>query len=329
MSKIDIIEAASDLGVTVEGADKGPDILIQSIKNINKSNIYKINKGNVTKEKDAENKQKNLREVNAFNEKLYKRVQEILKNGNIPFTIGGDHSIAIASALASIGKYKRLGIIWFDSHGDFNTFETTETGNIHGLPLAVITGYERKKLAEFHTGNFYPYENTVIVGARDVDKLEWVNLKKAGITVFSTEDIRKIGVETVVKKAISIATNGTAGMHISYDVDLIDPEIAPGVSVPAIDGITEAQAKQIVEEFLKEKEKIKSIDVVEFNPLRDKENKTKKIALDIIETIKNNLLSEKNCLEDLQIRNEKLEIAKEKMVILAKQNSMEYKEKRK
>ncbi len=291
MSKIDIIEAASDLGVTVEGADEGPNILIQNIKNINESNVYKISKGNVIKEKGAENKQKNLREVNIFNEKLYKKIQEILKNGNIPLTIGGDHSIAIASALASIEKYKKLGIIWFDSHGDFNTFETTETGNIHGLPLAVITGYERKKLAEFHKGNFYPYENTVIVGARDVDRLEWVNLKKAGITVFSTEDIRKMGVETVVKNAISIATNGTEGMHISYDIDLIDPEIAPGVSVPALDGITENQAKQIVEEFLKEKKKIKSIDVVEFNPLRDKENKTKEITLDIIETIKNNLIN--------------------------------------
>lgn len=291
MSKIDIIEAASDLGVTVEGADEGPNILIQNIKNINESNVYKISKGNVIKEKGAENKQKNLREVNIFNEKLYKKIQEILKNGNIPLTIGGDHSIAIASALASIEKYKKLGIIWFDSHGDFNTFETTETGNIHGLPLAVITGYERKKLAEFHKGNFYPYENTVIVGARDVDRLEWINLKKAGITVFSTEDIRKMGVETVVKNAISIATNGTEGMHISYDIDLIDPEIAPGVSVPALDGITENQAKQIVEEFLKEKKKIKSIDVVEFNPLRDKENKTKEITLDIIETIKNNLIN--------------------------------------
>ena len=124
-----------------------------------------------------------------------------------------------------------------------------------------------------------------------MDRLEWVNLKKAGITVFSTEDIRKMGVETVVKNAISIATNGTEGMHISYDIDLIDPEIAPGVSVPALDGITENQAKQIVEEFLKEKKKIKSIDVVEFNPLRDKENKTKEITLDIIETIKNNLIN--------------------------------------
>ena len=102
MSKIDIIEAASDLGVTVEGADEGPNILIQNIKNINESNVYKISKGNVIKEKGAENKQKNLREVNIFNEKLYKKIQEILKNGNIPLTIGGDHSIAIASALASI-----------------------------------------------------------------------------------------------------------------------------------------------------------------------------------------------------------------------------------
>lgn len=285
MKNISIIEAGTDFGVNVEGAEKGPSVLTQSIDSNNLNKIYKIEKQSIKKEYEKENKEKNLNAVNEFNTRLYKKVQEVIENGEIPLTLGGDHSMAIASTLASIEKYKKLGIIWFDAHGDFNTFETTETGNIHGLPLAVATGYERKKLCEFHNGSFYPYKNTVIVGARDVDKLEWVNLKNAGVTVFSTEDVRREGAEAITEKAIRIVTNGTNGMHISFDIDMIDPNEAPGVSVPAKDGITEMQAKQMVEAFLKHEDSIKSIDVVEFNPLRDIDKKTERIALDIINKI--------------------------------------------
>ena len=276
MKNISIIEAGTDLGVNVEGAEKGPEILIQSINLSLISKIYKIEKKKINKEYEKDNKKKNLNAVNEFNKRLYKKVQEVLEDEEIPLTIGGDHSMAIASSLASINKYERLGIIWFDAHGDFNTFATTETGNLHGLPLAVATGYERKNLSDFHKGNFYPYKNTVIVGARDVDRLEWINLKDAGITVFTTDDVRRDGVQAITEKAITIASNGTNGIHISFDIDLIDPIVAPGVSVPAVDGITEEQAKQIVDEFLKYENSIRSIDIVEFNPLRDIDKKTEK-----------------------------------------------------
>ena len=285
MKNISIIEAETDFGVNVEGTDKGPAVLLHSINSKNINKIYKIEKQSIKKEYEKDNKEKNLNAVNEFNTRLYKRVQEVLDNGEIPLTIGGDHSMAIASSLASIKKHEKLGIIWFDAHGDFNTFETTETGNIHGLPLAAATGYERKKICEFHKGNFYPYKNTVIVGARDIDKLEWVNLKNAGVTVFSTEDVRKEGVENIVERAIKIATNGTNGIHISFDIDMIDPNEAPGVSIPAKDGITREQAKQMVDEFLKQEDSIKSIDIVEFNPVRDIDKKTENIALDIINKI--------------------------------------------
>ena len=285
MKNISLIVAQSDLGVNVDGADKGPGKLIKSINTESVCKTYEIKKTDIAKEKEKENKEKNLKPVNVFNEKLYNTVEKVLDDGQVPLTLGGDHSIAIASALASINKNENLGIIWFDAHGDFNTFETTETGNIHGLPLAVATGYERKKLAEFHNGEFFSYKNTVIVGARDVDNLEWVNLENAGVTVFTTEDIKKEGAATITKKAIEIATNGTNGMHISFDIDLIDPRIAPGVSVPAINGIDEYDAYKIVDEFLKYENKIKSIDVVEFNPQRDIDEKTEKIALNIIEKI--------------------------------------------
>ena len=192
--------------------------------------------------------------------------------------------IAIASALSSIKKHKKLGVIWADAHGDFNTFKTTMTGNLHGLPLAVITGYEKKYLSDFHDGNFYPFENTVILGARDIDPLELENLRKAKVTIITTADIQKYGAKKMTKKALKIASNNTNGIHISYDVDVIDPLIAPGVSVPAISGITKKEAYDILDELLTSND-IKSFDVVEYNPIRDVDFKTKEIVIHIVNKI--------------------------------------------
>ena len=289
MQNIDIIGACSDLGVHVDGAKLGPEILEKKLnqKNINK--IINIKANNIKKELDKNNLKKNLNEINIFNQKLYTEVLNSLNNNNFPLTLGGDHSIAIASALASIKKYNNLGIIWFDAHGDFHTFESTISGNIHGLPFAAICNYEKKDLADFHNGNFYNPKNAVLVGGRDIDKPgEINNLKNAGVTIFTTEDIRNLGIDYVYNKAFEIASNGTNGVHVSYDLDFIDPNIAPGVSIPAVDGINLEEAYSFADYMIKNKEKIKSIDLVELNPLRDIENKTEKIAKKILnELIKN------------------------------------------
>ena len=278
MQKIDIIEARNDLGVNIDGADVGPSILTKNIDKSKINNIYIVEKPNYEKEKQKDNLRKNLKGVNEFNEKLYNAVD------NFPLTLGGDHTIAIASALASIKKREKLGIIWVDAHGDFNTFNTTITGNLHGLPLAVITGYEKELLSYFHEGNFYPFTNTVILGARDIDPLELENLKDANVTIFTTADIHKYGVKQITKKALEIASNNVDGIHISYDIDVIDPKDAPGVSVPAISGITKEEAYEILDELLTSND-IKSMDVVEFNPLRDIDHKTEEIANKIVNKI--------------------------------------------
>ena len=215
MKSIDIINACTDLGVAVNGASKGPDILVEVLNKENISNIYRVYADEENKEFEKDNKRKNLKKLNEFNEKLYNIVLKSIDDGKFPFVIGGDHSLVIASALASIKKNKSLGIIWIDAHGDFNTFDTTMTGNIHGLPLAAIAGYEKRELVSFHNGNHYRYENTVIVGGRDIDPLEVENLKDAGVKVFTTEDIRKDGMEKVMEEAIRIASNGTEGIHMS------------------------------------------------------------------------------------------------------------------
>lgn len=294
MQHIDIINAVTDLGVCIDGAKLGAEALTKELNNKNIHEIYTVKSKEVEKECSKENKKKNLEPLNEFNERLYHRVEKSIEDKKFPITVGGDHSIAIASALASIKKHTNLGIIWIDAHGDYNTFETTVTGNIHGLPLAAITGYEKNYLTNFHTGNKYNYYNTVIVGGRDIDKLEKVNLEDAGVKVFSTEDIHEQGMKNIMSEAIKIASNGTNGIHISYDLDVIDPKLAPGVSVPAKDGINLEEAYEVVDEIIKHKEIIKSIDLVEYNPKFDVEGKTRKIAIKILEELIN--AHWKNCI---------------------------------
>ncbi len=289
MRSIEIINANTDLGVSVDGACMGPDEITRNLKRDCIRGIYKIYADEENKEKDEGNKKKNLKNINIFNEALYNTVLNTINKGHMPLTLGGDHSLAIATALASIKKYKRLGIIWIDAHGDYNTFDTTITGNIHGIPLAAIDGFEKKYLTGFHDGEYYSPQNTVIAGGRDIDPLERENLKTAGVKVFTTEDIHERGMKNIMEEAIEIATSNTEGMHISYDIDVIDPEIAPGVSVPAKNGINLDEAYEAVEIILKHKKFLKSLDIVEYNPARDRDGRTKAIVKTILERFIDNL----------------------------------------
>lgn len=339
MKNIAIINACIDLGINIDGASLGSEILTRdleyknivsryTIKNRNekiKTNIKKRENDKTTiqdffeqfnllllrmhklhfgkemsdeeekkynqkmhnlvlavKALDENNEKRNLKGINEFNKQLYKKVQKIIANDNFPLTVGGDHIVAIGSSLASIKQNKNLGMIWFDSHADFNTYLTSVTGNLHGLPLAVATNYETTLLSDFHDGPFYNPKNTVIVGGRDIDPWEWPNILDAGVTVFSTKDIQKYGIEKICEKAFLIASTGTKGVHISFDLDLIDPKIAPGVSVLARDGIDLKQTYELVDEIVKYNDIIKSADLVEYNPLFDRDEKTKKIAQHIL-----------------------------------------------
>lgn len=290
MKSINIIGACSDLGVHIDGAKLGPEVLESIIDKTKINEIINIYAKDINKELEKNNKQKNLKSVNEFNSRLYSAILDTLNSDFFPLTIGGDHSIAIASALASIKKYKNLGIIWFDSHGDYHTFETTTSGNIHGLPFATITNYKKSILSNFHSGNYFNPKNAVLVGGRDIDEpFELENLKNAGVTVFSTEDIHKFGTDYIYSKAFDIASAGTNGVHVSYDLDVIDPRLAPGVSIPAKNGISLEEAYDFITHMIKNKEKVKSFDLVEFNPLRDIDEVTQKIAQQILSYLLNNL----------------------------------------
>lgn len=286
--KKDIIMACTDLGLKKVGTENGPTLLYNEIKSlININDTYVVNKKLIEKDLKENIKLRNLEAVNDFNKKLYQTVTTSLVNGSIPITLGGDHSIAIGSALASINHFGNLGIIWIDAHSDFNTDDTTVSGNIHGLPLAAITGYKNKMLVEFHKGNFYNPNNTVLVGTRSIDLLEQDNLKKCGITVFTTDDIKNLGVDEVMNRAWIIANHETSGVHISVDLDIIDPLVAPGVSVPELNGINNEEAILIAQYLYNHTNDIKSLDLVEYNPLLDIDNKTLNLAISMLKIIIN------------------------------------------
>ena len=281
-----IFGAGTDLGVHIDGASLGPVQLMNDLKAFYKgeSMLFEQDK-EIIKSRNLSDRRKNEYEIEKFNTNLYKNMVEKIKEEYFPIMIGGDHSAAIASALASAKVNVDVGLIWIDAHTDYNTFETTVTGNIHGLPLAAINGYKNQELRYYHQGKIIQPSKTVIIGARSIDEKEKDNVRYSGVTVFSTEDIKEKGIDTIMDEAFKIAGFKTKGIHISYDLDVIDPEIAPGVSIPEFDGITEEEAMKINEYLVNHMKEIISFDLVEFNPLRDIDRKTEQIAINILAQI--------------------------------------------
>ena len=281
--KITLVKACSDLGVHVCGSEKGP-IALSNI-DVLVDNTFTINKDNVPKELEPGNKKRNIIYVNKFNNELYNRIVNI---DDFVITIGGDHSIAIGSDLASAKKHSNIGIFWIDAHSDYHNMDSTISGNIHGMPLCSITGQNGTDLNSFFDGEYIDPKHAVIIGARDIELPEMNNLIKAGVNIFTTEDIKKYGVKEIMNKAYDIVKD-CDGLHISYDLDVIDPLVAPGVSVKAINGIDEEEAYQIMDEIVNKKELLKSFDLVELNPDNDIDNKTQIIATNLLEKLISNI----------------------------------------
>lgn len=281
-----IVGACSDLGVNIDGANLGPVQLMNDLKAFYKGESMMFEKDEtIIKSRNLSDRRKNEYEIEKFNSNLYKNIVDKIKEDNFPIVIGGDHSISIASALASAKVNIDVGMIWIDAHTDYNTFETTVTGNIHGLPLATINGYKNSELRFYHQGKVIQPSKTVIIGARSIDEGEKDNVRYSGVTVFTTEDIKEKGIEAVMDEAFKIAGYKTKGIHISYDLDVIDPDIVPGVSIPEFDGLTLDEAMKINEYIINHINDVLSYDLVEFNPLRDINRKTEQIALNLLAQI--------------------------------------------
>jgi len=223
--------------------------------------------------------------VLAASEELRKMVEKSLGEGRLPLVLGGDHSIAIGSVAGSSNVYARrgesLGLIWFDAHGDANTPDTTPSGNIHGMSLAACLGQGDPDLVNL--GERAPKvlaRNTVLIGIRDLDPGERDFLKKSGVTVYTMRDLDERGMRDVVDEAIRLASDGTAGVHLSFDLDVVDLEDAPGTGTPVWGGITYREA-HLAMEMLSDRAQIVTIDLVEVNPVLDTQNMTGILAAEL------------------------------------------------
>ncbi len=283
-----IIGAGSDLGVHIDGSSLGPVQLINDIKSFyNGETTTIMQEEDILKSRNLSDRRKNEYEVDEINTKIYNTILEKEKDNYFPIVIGGDSSITIPIALASSKVRENIGMILFSPYTNYNTFDTTVSGNINGMSLAAINGYKNSELRYYHDGNVIQPTKTVVVGARSIDDWEKDNVKYSGLNVFTSEDIKQKGLETVINEAFSIANERTKGIHISFDLGLLDPSIAPGVSIPEFDGMSEEEVMNINKLIIAHMKDITSYDLVEFNPLRDENRKTEQIALNILAQIIN------------------------------------------
>jgi arginase len=217
--------------------------------------------------------------IRDVNEKLAATVSDVVERGRFPLVLGGDHSMAIGTVAGVAKHYRKMGLIWFDAHGDLNTGETTPSGNIHGMSLAVSLGVGHPDLVNI--GGYAPKarpENTVIIGARELDPGERELIRSLGIKVFTMHEIDRLGMARVMEEAIAIVSRDTDGVHLSLDLDGLDPKDAPGVGTPVPGGITYREG-HLALEMLAEAGIVTSAEFVEVNPILDRENQTARVAV--------------------------------------------------
>jgi arginase len=209
-----------------------------------------------------------------------------VRNGATPLVLGGDHSLGagsvagVASALAEQGQ--ALGLIWLDAHGDLHTPETSDTGNVHGMPVAHLLGLGDARLAGIaKPGPAVRPEHVVFVGLRDLDPPEQAFIRDSGVRAFTMRDIDERGLRAVMSDALEIATRGTGGIHVSCDADWIDPAEAPGVGTPVRGGATLREA-HLAMEIIADSDAMLAMDLVEINPILDRHNHTAELAVDLL-----------------------------------------------
>ncbi|GMA50688.1 arginase [Alicyclobacillus contaminans] len=292
MANIRIIGTPSDFGQGRRGVDMGPSAIRYAglMEKLQQLGHTVEDLGDIpvptpeTRHVDNQ-KLKYLNEVVAVCTRLSEQVAAVRSDGHIPLVLGGDHSIAIGSLAGVAAAKQPFGVIWFDAHGDMNTDETTPSGNIHGMPLAASLGFGHPQLTG--VGGFSPKvrpEHVVLVGIRSIDPDEARLIRESGIRFFTMADIDRLGMESVMKQAIEIASRGTTGIHLSLDLDALDPMYAPGVGTPVNGGVTYREG-HLAMELLAESGLVQSVDVVEVNPILDHRNQTGRMAVELVESL--------------------------------------------
>ncbi|MBL8149927.1 MAG: arginase [Blastocatellia bacterium] len=295
--KVKIIGAPMDLGADRRGVDMGPSVVrIAGLSHKLAALGYEVEDLGNVQVKIAESVQsqeakdgfraKYLPQVREANQELAAITYSIMKDEALPVILGGDHSISIGS-VAGIARYyrekeQRIGIIWIDAHLDMNTPETSPSGNIHGMPLAVLLGRGVWELTEIggFTPKVYP-EDCVVIGVRDVDSGERSLAKELGVKVFSMTDLDEMGMGRIMDQAIEIATRHTVGFHATFDIDFVDPTYAPGVGTAVAGGGTYRESHLAMEKIY-DSGKAVSVEVAEINAVLDYGNKTGELGCELI-----------------------------------------------
>lgn len=287
--KMSIIGVPMDLGQSRRGVDMGPSAMryagaiekLQRLQDqVNDLGDIAINRPDSDEDK-REGNLRNLQQVAEANQTLAEMVDKEVKRQRFPLIFGGDHSIAIGS-LAGISKhYNNLGVIWYDAHGDLNSGETSPSGNIHGMPLAASLGIGHKTLTNMldYQPKIKP-ENIVIIGARSLDPGERELIRQRGINVFTMHEVDRLGMTTVMQQTMEYL-QGTDGVHLSLDLDGLDPSEAPGVGTPELGGLTYRES-HLAMEMLAEADVVTSAEFVEVNPILDDKNKTATMAVGLM-----------------------------------------------
>jgi arginase len=282
-----------DLGGGRRGVDMGPNALriaglVEAARALG-CTIEDLGNLPVVEPENREPKNPRARFVEEIAEccaRLRRRVEAILDQGAFPLIVGGDHSIACGTVAGLSAWHERrgarVGLIWFDAHGDMNTPETTASGNVHGMPLACCLGRGVPELVEL--GPRVPMvdaRSTVLVGVRDLDHKEQGEVRESGVRVFTAREIDMHGIHRVMSEAIEIASDGTAGFHLSFDMDGVDPEVAPGVGTP-VPGGTTLRESHLVMEHAAESGRMLGLEMVEINPILDDRNRTAAFAKELV-----------------------------------------------
>ena len=290
--QIRVIGVPLDLGQSRRGVDMGPSAVRVAGLEARLEAIGHVveDGGNVAvaipeQKKEGAAHAKYLKEITATCTKSADLVLKTLEAGKIPLVLGGDHSVA-AGTVAGVAEFYRrqnqkIGLIWIDAHSDMNTPDSSPSGNVHGMPLAAIMGLGPAELGNIF--NFSPKvhpENCVLVGIRDVDANEKENIRRAGVEVFTMRDIDERGMRSVMEEALRMAGRGTAGYHVSLDMDWIDPEDAPGVGTPVWGGATYREA-HLAMEIIADHGRLLSLEIVEVNPVIDEHNQTADLAVEL------------------------------------------------
>lgn len=291
--KVAIIGVPMDLGAGRRGVDMGPSAMRLAGLNerIAALGFDVVDLGNVKVDQpesvpSGHERARYLPQIAAICQKLAGKVEDALEDERMPLVLGGDHSIAAGtlSGLASFHRHRgsKVGLIWIDAHADMNTPESSPSGNVHGMPLACCIGIGPTELTGI--GGFIPKvepTNVALVGIRDVDRLEKLQVQSTGVAAFTMRTVDEEGLRAVIEKAIAIASNGTAGFHVSFDMDSVDPDEAPGVGTPVRGGLTYREA-HLAMEIIGDSGKMLSMEVVEVNPVLDQANRTAILGVELV-----------------------------------------------